>query len=423
MTDELNVVAHFPPKLEALFKPSRYKVLYGGRGSAKSWGIARALLILGTQSPLRVLCAREFQISITDSVHRLLADQIEALGLSALYTVQNTRILGSNGTEFLFAGLKQNVNNLKSYEGCTHVWVEEAQNVSKRSWDVLVPTIRKEGSEIWVSFNPELETDETYRRFVAKPQPDSIVLSLNWRDNPWLPETLRREKDALAERDPDAYQNVWEGRCRPAVEGAIYYREIEAAGTAGRIRPVPHDPALPVHTVWDLGWNDKTSIILCQRLSSEVRVIGYLEGSHRTLAEYVADLRALPYLWGIDFLPHDAKQTRHQTGVSDQQVLERMGRKVEIVDNIDVEAGIRATRLVFPRVYFDDVKAVDLLDRLKRYRRAISSTTNEPGAPLHDDASHAADAFRYMALSVDRMTNGAPVTGDPYKAFRGSWHG
>mgnify|MGYP000095936013 FL=1 len=156
--------AEFPLKLECLFKPSRYKVLYGGRGGAKSWGVARALLIKAAQNPLRVLCAREFQTSIKDSVHKLLCDQIEALGLGTFYEITQTSIRGKNGSEFSFVGLKNNVANVKSYEGVDICWVEEAQTTSRMSWNVLIPTIRKEKSEIWITFNPELETDETYQR-------------------------------------------------------------------------------------------------------------------------------------------------------------------------------------------------------------------------------------------------------------------
>lgn len=151
--------AEFPVKLEGLFKKSRYKVAYGGRGGAKSWGIARALLILGAKSPMRILCAREFMTSMRDSVHKLLCDQIEALGLLGFYEITQASIRAKNGTEFAFVGLKNNIANVKSYEGVDICWVEEAQTVSRLSWNVLIPTIRKEGSEIWVSFNPEIEHD------------------------------------------------------------------------------------------------------------------------------------------------------------------------------------------------------------------------------------------------------------------------
>lgn len=140
--------AEFPVKLRFLFQPARYKILYGGRGGAKSWGVARALLIQAAATPLRILCAREFQNSIVESVHHLLQAQIEATGLGSFYEIQNSVIRGGNGSEFIFAGLRNNVTKIKSFEGVDRVWVEEAQTVSKSSWDTLIPTIRKDGSEI-----------------------------------------------------------------------------------------------------------------------------------------------------------------------------------------------------------------------------------------------------------------------------------
>src|SRR5690348_12970922 len=164
-----DVEAQFPEKLEFLFHPSRYKVAYGGRGGTKSWGIARALLIAGTQRKMRILCVRETMNSIEQSVHQLLTDQIRLLGLRDFYRIQLKSIIGVNGTEFFFAGIRQSVDNMKSYEDVDACWCEEAQAISKRSWNILIPTIRKEGSEIYVSFNPEFEDDETYKMFVTNP--------------------------------------------------------------------------------------------------------------------------------------------------------------------------------------------------------------------------------------------------------------
>lgn len=234
----MTIKAEFPEKLECLFQPARYKVLYGGRGGAKSWGAARALLIRGASRPLRVLCAREFQNSIKDSVHKLLADQIEALGLSDVYEVLDKEIRGKNGTEFAFRGLRHNVTAIKSFESADVCWVEEAQTVSKASWDTLIPTIRKPDSEIWITFNPELDTDETYKRFVLNPPPDSIVRKINWSDNPFFPDVLRAEKDHLKEMDPDSYLVTWEGYCRQTLDGAIYAKEIRDATADGRIAKV-----------------------------------------------------------------------------------------------------------------------------------------------------------------------------------------
>ena len=395
-----------PTKLLFLFQPKRYKVAYGGRGAAKSWAFARALLTQGAASPLRILCGREIQNSIADSVHRLLSDQVVSLGLEGFYRITQTSITGANGTEFLFAGLRQqDVAKIKSFEGVDRVWVEEAQTVTKRSWEILVPTIRKPGSEIWVSFNPDMDTDETYQRFVEDPPEDSVVVNVNWHDNPWFPEVLRKEMEALKKRDPDAYENVWEGKCKSVVDGAIYLREIQAMHADKRFRPVPYDPMLKVHTVWDLGWNDQTSIILVQKLSSELRIIEYIEDSHRTLADYAADLRDRRYNYGTDFLPHDGAAKDYKTGQSAQELLSKLGRSVQIAPKLDVEQGIKAARLAFPRVYFDKDKALRLVDCLKRYRRSIPTTTNEPGAPLHDEYSHGADAFRYLATVANRMSN------------------
>ena len=213
----------FPRKLQCLFKPKRLKVLHGGRGSGKSWAVARALLVIGAQKPLRILCAREVQKSIKDSVHRLLSDQIQAMGLGAFYEVLETEIRGKNGTLFLFAGLAQHtVESIKSFEGVDIVWPEEAQVVTKRSWDVLTPTIRKEGSEIWITLNPDMETDETYKRFVlGRPEEsdDAFVVQMNWRDNPWFPSVLEKERQDTMVRDPENYQNIWEGQPKRVAEG------------------------------------------------------------------------------------------------------------------------------------------------------------------------------------------------------------
>ena len=176
--------ADFPAALEFLFQPARYKVLYGGRGGTKSWGVAQALLILAAQRPLRILCAREIQKSIRDSVHQLLRDRITELGMESFYRVLDSEIRGANGSLFLFAGLRHNIANIRSKEGIDIVWVEEANTVSKSSWDALIPTIRKEGSEIWITFNPELERDETYKRFVKLPPPGAVVRKVGWQDNP-----------------------------------------------------------------------------------------------------------------------------------------------------------------------------------------------------------------------------------------------
>jgi phage terminase large subunit len=172
--DAMQINCTIPEKLGFLFEPHRYKVCYGGRDGAKSTSIAKALLVQGVEKPLRIGCFREVQKSIKDSVHKLLADQIAEMNLGHFYEVLQTEIRGANGTEILFAGLSsQTRDNIKSFERIDRAWVEEAQSVSKRSWDILIPTIRAPGSEIIVSFNPDMDTDDTFRRFVTSPPPDA----------------------------------------------------------------------------------------------------------------------------------------------------------------------------------------------------------------------------------------------------------
>ena len=415
----------FPEKLGMLFEPHRYKVTYGGRGGAKSWGYARAILALGEKQPIRVLCAREVQKSIKDSVHKLLSDQVQAMGLGRHYEVLQNEIRGRNGTEIVFSGLSsQTAESIKSFEGIDICWCEEAQKITRRSWDILIPTIRKESSEIWVSLNPELDSDETWVRFIENAPASAKVVEINWRDNPWFPSVLNDERlefqrqVSLGVRSQDDYDNIWEGKCKAAVDGAIYFREVQAAKIAQRVRAVPHDPLLKVHRIWDLGWNDKMSIILAQKVASEIRVIGYLEDSHRTYDWYVQELKKHGYTWGKDFLPHDARAKSPESGRSADQILAALGCDVEIVPDIGLEQGIAAARLMFPRVYFDKEQAGHLFNRLGRYRRRINQATNEPGAPEHDENSHGADAFRYLAVIENELRNDKALSGDPYRAFR-----
>lgn len=418
-----------PAKLQPLFAPSRYKFVRGGRGSGKSWGVARALLVQAAAEPHRVLCAREVQLSIKQSVHQLLRDQVEALGLSGFYQVLETEVRGRNGSRFFFRGLSDlTADSIKSFEGCTRVWLEEAQTISERSWRILSPTIRAPGSEIWATYNPELETDETHRRAVVKQHPETISIEMNWQDNPWFPIELEKERQhAKAVMPAEEYAHVWEGKCRPAVEGAIYAGEIAQVQMQNRIGRVPHDPMLRTHAVWDLGWNDAMAIIIVQRAASELRVIDYVEDSHRALPDYVRQLDEMDVTWGNDWLPHDGYATRHQTGKADNEVLEAHGRAPMMTPNVEVEQGIRAARLVFPRVWFNDTPGVQrLVECLKRYRRNVSPTTGEAGAPRHDEFSHGADAFRYLALVADQLTNTTakkPRSGPAHAGRQMAWMG
>lgn len=373
----------------------------------KSWSIARAIVLKMAQQPTRVLCVREQMNSIRDSVHKLLADQIEMLGLGSLFEIQQASIKcvagPGAGSEASFEGIRHNVSKIKSYEGIDICWAEEAVNLSKNSWQVLIPTIRKAGSEIWISFNPELETDETYKRFVANPPPDAWVQKVNWNDNPWFPPELLADLEHLRETDYDTYLHVYEGKCKVVLEGAVYADELRAASTQGRICKVPYDPTVGVHTVWDLGWSDSTAIWFIQRVGFETHCIDYLEDSRKNLDYYLLECQRKGYIYDTFWLPHDAKPKTLGTGKSIFDLVRAKGFKARLVPKLSKVDGINAARTLFANVYFDEERCADGVQALRHYRYELIEDpvkkifTREP---VHDWTSHAADAFRYAAIAV-----------------------
>jgi len=416
--------AEFPEPLEFLFTPMRYKVAYGGRGSGKSWGFARALLIIGKSKPIRVLCAREVQKSIKQSVHTLLADQINSLGLTGDYTILETEIRGKNGTLFTFSGLATHtVDSIKSIEGVDVCWVEEAQTVSKRSWEILLPTIRKPGSEVWVSFNPALATDDTYQRFVVSPPPNCHTSFINWYDNPWFPDELRTDKEHLKSIDPVAYANVWGGECKTIVDGAIYRNELEAVESGGRLASIPYDPVLPVNTYWDLGVSDSTCIWFTQQTGREIRVIDYYEASGEGLPHYAAILNGKGYVYGKHYAPHDIQVRELGSGRSRIETAATLGIKFQIAPNIPIDDGIHAARMILPRCYFDKAKTARGYECLANYRREYNDKMGEfKSTPVHDWASHGADAFRYLAVSLQDVKPPKEVDiSRRYRSGSGGW--
>jgi phage terminase large subunit len=408
---EAKAKARFPAKLKCLFVPekARYRVLYGGRGGSKSWNIARALLLKGCEQKIRVLCAREYQTSIKDSVHKLLCDQIFALELEAHYEITERSLRGTNGTEFIFVGVKNNTNNVKSIEGIDICWVEEAQSVTPNSWNVLVPTIRKADSEIWISFNPELPTDETWKRFVMNPPENAVVQKINWNDNPYFPEVLDLERRALQGRDIEAYNNVWEGIPRQTVNGAIFAKEVTMAELEGRICNVPWDASKPCHAVFDLGWADQTAVWILQFIGQETRLLRYFEDSQQTISYYLAKLQSFGYVYDTIWLPHDAKAKSLGTGKSIEEIVRATGMKVQILDRVPVNDSINAARTIFNKCYFDRQNTEEGLQCLRHYRYDVDPDTKMFSAkPLHDEYSHGADAFRYIGLMINEPRKAQP---------------
>ena len=413
------VKAEFPEKLAPLFEPHPYKTLYGGRDGCKSWSIARALLIIGANPSIlwpgrmdgpRILCGRETMDSIRESVHQLLTDQIVNLGLEDFYTPLQSEIRGKNGTEFVFAGLrKQTVSSIKSYEAIDIFWGEEASTVSRRSLTILLPTIRKPGSEIWWSLNPDLETDAVYQDFVIDPPKGSFLCKISYHDNNWLSEESKQKIATLKERDYDTFHHVYEGATRSTVEGAIYKAEIQRAETEGQIRAVPYDGMRPVDTFWDLGYADRVAIWAAQRTPFEIKVLRYFEGDHQAIDYYLREVQTWGYVLGTCYLPWDGGTKQLGTGRSIEELMRAKGFKVQVNRQTKVADGINAVRTIFPQLYFDAGLCSDGLGYLRRYQwgpvTALGVARREP---LHDDASHPADALRTLAMGIKEPTGPKP---------------
>jgi len=396
----------------------RFKVIYGGRGSAKSMSVAIALLTRGFQKSLKILCAREIQNSIKDSVYALLVECISMLGMERFYDVRADGIRGRNGTEFIFKGLRVNASDIKSMQGVDICWVEEADKVSAASWKYLVPTIREEYedgtcSEIIITLNPELEEDYTYQNFIIDPPSSAIVVMMNYRDNPWFPNVLEAERQELLsktvrpdgqtnQRKLDEYNWTWEGRCKAAVEGAIYAEEIAIAQAEGRICEVPLMRGVPVDTYWDLGRSDETAIWFVQRAGTFRNVIDYYENSGHHVDHYLGVLQERGYVYGTHHLPHDAvNEYVGQRNSVEYQVRDGGKRQVRIIARPPRKAnGINAGRTVFGISRFDREKCADGLAHMRRYAYGVSEAGVKTQEPLHNEHSNCADAWQTHGLST-----------------------
>jgi len=403
------VIHKLPPAFKRIIEPARIKVFYGGRGSGKSETVARYLLLRGWEEPMNILCCREFQTSIKQSVHSLLAALVEQMQMSGFYKVMETEIRGANGTRFTFAGLKMNVANIKSMHNIKLCWCEEAQTLSENSINVLLPTIRAEGSEVLFTMNPILPTDPAYVRFVLNPPSDSIVVKVNYDQNPFFPDVLEKERQDLEQRDPIAYRNVWLGEPRQAVEGAIYARELQTALEEGRIGVVKYDPSKPVNTYWDIGQADCMSIICEQKNGLERNLIDFIQGNMQKVPYYIDILNRKGYTYGTHVLPHDAKQDRANAEFTTETMIRNAfpNAKVHVNETFAgaVRTGIEAVRNIFPFLRIDKEKGADFLHSMAHYHYRVHPETGKSyGEEPHHDYSDFPDALRALAMAF-RVTD------------------
>ena len=376
-----------------LEQKSRYKAVYGGRGGAKSESIARAILILALnprilfdKDSIRILCCREYQSSIADSVHRLLVDIIKKYELFDYFTITKTNILSSNGSLFIFKGISNDPQQLKSTVGIDLCFVEEAEKVSSISWDYLTPTIRNPNSEIWVGFNPNQREDPTYQMFVENPLPDSICVKVNYYDNPYFEDTpLLKEMLYDKENNPELYQNKWEGNIKQISDAIIFkdkfvYKDFETPKNIFQNR-----------FFYGIDWgfsNDPLAIIRCCISDNEL-YIDYEAGGIGIEMEQYAGL--------IDTVPDSKKWIIYADNARPESIsyVRRQGYNISACEKGkgSVEDGI---------AYLRDFKMINIHTRCKQlynemclYSYKVDRITNEPLITPVDKYNHYIDALRY----------------------------
>ncbi len=408
MSDPLKAAdAILPKAFKPLFQPFRYKALFGGRGAAKTRTIATVLVANAYNHHEVILCAREIQESLKDSSKKVIENAIQKMGLGGHFRSTADEIRGPHDSLFLFDGLQgHTVDTLKSKEGITKCWIEEAHSITHNSLKILIPTIREKGSEIWASWNPDSEHDAIDQMFRGPHPPgNAFIRQVSWRDNPFfknteLPEEMIRDWKV----NPDEAAWIWEGAYRPAPQGSYYGSLLSTALKDGRIGWVPHDPALEVHAAFDLGKGQHFVVWFCQWVGRECRWIDYLEGNQEAADEglswYARKMREKPYTYAPLLLPHDGAVTQYILGKSAQDVFEGLKFKVDIVPEIGVNNGMQALKRLIPMSWFDSEKCSTGLKWLRMHRENVHERGHSLG-PYKDKSIHCADSARYMAVAYE----------------------
>jgi phage terminase large subunit len=415
-----------------LLAPSRYKGAHGGRGSGKSQFFAGLMVEQALMRPgFRGVCIREVQKSLKESAKRLIEDKIEQHGLGSLFEVQAAEIRTPGGGIIIFQGMADHTaESIKSLEGFDVAWVEEAQSLSQRSLTLLRPTIRKDGSELWFSWNRTRKNDPVDMLLTGPTPPtDCIVVMSNWSHiKRWFPATLEQErKDDLRDR-PDQYDHIWEGGYAVVTEGAYFAADLQKAKAEGRIGRVAADPLMTFRAIWDIGGTgakaDACAIWIEQWIGREIRVLDYYEAQGQPLASHVNWLRAKGYGKALCILPHDGDTNDRVHDVSFASALREAGFEVKVVPNQGKAAAmfrVEAVRRMFPSIWFNAATTEAGRDALGHYHAKKDPLRMVDLGPEHDWASHGADAFGLGCVAYEEPQKEAE-SASPLRA-NGGWSG
>lgn len=418
----LKIASNVPRKLKPLLYPKRYKGAYGGRGGGKSHFFAEEIILRCYERETRVACIREVQKSIKNSVHRLLADKIEKFGLQSEFEVLETEIRGRNGSIIIFQGMQNHTaDSIKSLEAYDLVWVEEAQTLSEFSFNLLRPTLRAKGSELWFSWNPRYKTDPVDKFFRKDPPANAICVNINWQDNPWFKSDTELYQDMLDdyERDPETAEHVW-GGAYGAGKGAILAKWVNFAERNGRINNgVVFDPKGPdVELSSDIGFHDTAAWWCWQRKIGGYSLLGYVGASGMDADDWAPELVKKLAEWDIPIdrlgkihLPPDAKAKTFTTKHSSvERLISKFGVHRISVNGASKKADqVSAAREIIDRCEFHKERCEDGLDGLMAWEYEWNEDNNVFSRdPKHNWASHPGDAFAYGCQRMQDMQAPTP---------------
>jgi phage terminase large subunit len=401
-----------PDKLAPVFEgPARYRGAHGGRGSGKTrsfakMAAARAARYAAAGKRGIILCCREFMNTLADSSFSEVKEAIESDPLlEAAFDVGKEYIRTRDGrVEFSFVGLRHNIGSVKSKALILLCWVDEAERVSEAAWQVLIPTVREDDSEIWVTWNPERKGSATDKRFRGTRDADTKIVEVNWQDNPWFPKVLNDERKRDERDRPDQYAHIWDGDYATSAPGAYYAWSLLQAKASGRIKSLAVDPLLTIRTHHDIGGRgakaDAYSIWVSQWVGAKIKVIDHYTAQGQPLSAHVLWLKTRGYENAEIVLPHDGD---NEGGPSESwaDAWRAAGfRSVKVIPNQGQGAAmyrIEQARRWFGRMEFDEENTVEGRISLGMYAPKISKETGADLGPNHDLYSHDADAFGLMA--------------------------
>ena len=369
-----------------------------------------------------ILCGREFMNSLDDSSFaEVKAAILSEPWLAARFEIGEKFIRTKCGiVEYKFAGLRHNLDSIKSKARILILWVDEAEPVSEKAWQKVIPTVREEGSEIWLNWNPESERSATHKRFREDPPKNSKIVEMNWRDNFWFPDRLNSTRLEDKEKRPESYDHVWEGGFIQAMAGAYFAKHLAAAKAEGRIGNVAADPLMQTRAIWDIGGTgakaDACAIWIAQYVGREIRVLNYYEAVGQPLSAHVAWLHENGYGNALCILPHDGATNDRVHDVSYESALRAAGFEVMVIPNQGKGAAakrIEEARRLFPSIWFNESTTGPGRDALGWYHEKRDDDRGIGLGPEHDWSSHGADAFGLMCVEYE------PPSGTTTDYFKG----